>query len=363
MRRSRPVALVAAALLLAGCAAPHVDETPTAAATAPAVTPTLPPPATTPTATAEPSPGASTAPTSPASDYAFEEYDVPPGNGPHDVAPAPDGTVWYTAQAAGLLGRLNPETGSAAQILLGPGSAPHGVIVGPDGAPWITDAGLNAIVQVDPLTHFGLGTNRRVGLNTAAFDGSGALWFTGQGGGVYGRLVPDTGEMEVFDAPGGAGPYGITATPAGDIWFVSLAGSYLARIDAATGEATVLQPPTAGQGARRVWSDSHGRLWLSEWEAGQLGMYDPAADEWREWRLPGPAPRPYAVYVDELDLVWLSDFNSNSLVRFDPATETFESFPIPTAGAAVRQLNGREGELWGAESATDKLFVLRRSGN
>jgi virginiamycin B lyase len=68
---------------------------------------------------------------------------------------------------------------------------------------------------------------------------------------------------------------------------------------------------------------------------------------------------PYAVYVDELDLVWITDFGSNALVRFDPATETFDSFSIPSAGAEVRQLLGRDGEVWGAESATDKLIVLR----
>ena len=198
-------------------------------------------------------------------------------------------------------------------------------------------------------------------LNTAAFDANGILWFTAQSGGVYGRVDPATGEVEVFDAPEGPGPYGIDATPDGDIWYVSLAGSYLAQIDTDTGEATVHEPPTPAQGSRRVWSDSVGRLWVSEWDAGQLGMYDPASGEWREWPLPGPNPQAYAVYVDELDLVWVTDFGSNSIVRFDPATETFDSFPIPTADAAVRQLLGREGELWGAESATDKLVVLRRN--
>ncbi len=136
----------------------------------------------------------------------------------------------------------------------------------------------------------------------------------------------------MLDAPEGPGPYGIDATPEGDIWFVSLAGSYLAQIDTDTGEATVYEPPTPAQGARRVWSDSVGRLWVSEWDAGQLGMYDPASGEWQEWPLPGPNPQAYAVYVDELDLVWVTDFGSNSIVRFDPATETFDSFPHPDGG-------------------------------
>jgi len=79
-------------------------------------------------------------------------YDVPKGDGPHDVAPAPDGTVWYTGQRAGVLGRLDPKTGKVDRIKLGDESAPHGVIVGPDGAPWVTDGGLNAILRVDPGT-------------------------------------------------------------------------------------------------------------------------------------------------------------------------------------------------------------------
>jgi len=47
------------------------------------------------------------------------------------------------------------------------------------------------------------------------------------------------------------------------------------------------------------------------------------------------------------------------LVRFDPERETFEAFPIPNSDAQVRQLLGRHGEVWGAESATDKLVVVR----
>ena len=45
--------------------------------------------------------------------------------------------------------------------------------------------------------------------------------------------------MRVFRAPGGAGPYGITTTPRGDVWYASLAGSHIARINRATGKATV----------------------------------------------------------------------------------------------------------------------------
>lgn len=291
-------------------------------------------------------------------------YDVPAGSHPHDVAPALDGGVWYTAQGSGELGYLDPATGEVTEIALGGGSAPHGVIVGPDGAPWITDGGLNAIVRVDPVTlevkTFPLPADRPgANLNTAVFAPDGTLWFTGQSG-VYGSLNPTTGEMHVYDAPRGRGPYGITATPDGDVYYASLAGSYVGQIDTATGEATVLEPPTPGQGARRVWSDSRGRIWVSEWNAGQVGVYDPASDSWEEWPLPAEGgASAYSVYVDENDDVWLTDFSANAIVRFDPETETFESFPLPDSPGEVRQMLGRDGEVWGAESGNDKLVVIR----
>ena len=133
--------------------------------------------------------------------------------------------------------------------------------------------------------------------------------------------------MQVLVAPRGGGPYGITTTPAGAVYYASLAGSHIARIDTRTGAATVIEPPTRGQGARRVWSDSRGRIWVSEWNAGKVAATTRAARRWREWRLPGANPQPYAVYVDDRDKVWLTDFGANAIVRFDPRTERFEVVP------------------------------------
>src|SRR5215471_21305569 len=165
----------------------------------------------------------------------MQTFVVLAGAGAHDVYPAPDGTVWFTAQSAGKLGRLDPRSGKSDVIALGPGAAPHGVIVGPDGTAWVTEGGQNAIARVDPATRavtlFPLPRERRdENLNTATFDRQGVLWFTGQNG-VYGRLDPKSGVMAMFDAPRGTGPYGITTTPDGKVLFASLAGSYVGRID------------------------------------------------------------------------------------------------------------------------------------
>ena len=292
---------------------------------------------------------------------------TPSRTGIHDVAPAPDGGVWFTAQRSGHLGWFDPKSGRTELVALGRGSSPHGVIQGPDKAAWITDSGLNAIVRVAwpersvrafPLPEGSAYAN----LNTAAFDGDGDLWFTGQSG-VVGKVAVKTGVVSVKDAPRGRGPDGICATASGEVWWCSLAGSYIARIDRKTGDSIVVAPPTKDQGARRVWSDSRGRIWVSEWNSGNLSVHDPAAktpaQAWRLWKLPGENPRCYAVYVDERDIVWASDFGGNAVFRFDPANERFMRFGFPREATNIRQILGRPGEVWLPESGTEHISVIR----
>ena len=292
------------------------------------------------------------------------EYPVGRGQGPHDVAPATDGGVWYTAQLSGELGYLDPKTGATRMVKLGTGSAPHGVIVGPDGAPWVTDGGLNAIVRVDPktneVTRYPL-SGPNVNLNTATFDKSGTLWFTGQNG-YYGSLR--NGAVKVMAAPRGPGPYGITTCENGGVYYASLAGSHIAYVDPDNANAVPIELQTQQQGARRVWCRGN-VVWVSEWNVGKVARYFAATSQpfvisnsVTEWKLPGVNPMAYAVFVDDQNIVWLTDFGSQAIVRFDPRTETFTPLPI-AANANVRQLLGRAGEVWGAESGRDRLVVVR----
>jgi virginiamycin B lyase len=290
-------------------------------------------------------------------------YQLPPNAYPHDVAPAPDGSVWISGQAQGFAGRFDPATGELEKIPLGPGAAPHGVIIGPDGNAWLTEGGQNAMARVDAktkaVTLFPLPRDfARANLNTAVFDKRGIVWFTGQNG-VHGRVDPRTGKVDAWASPGGRGPYGITVTPAGDIWYTSLAGDHIARVDLNSGEATVVDPPRKGVGPRRIWSDSKGMLWVSFWNRGGLGRYDPATRVWTTYPMPQSKSSTYSVYVDDKDRVWATDWAANAIQRFDPQTETFTTFPSDKRGANVRQMLGRPGEAWGGESGTDRLVVIR----
>lgn len=299
-----------------------------------------------------------------AAQVTVQEYAVPRGHGVHDVwaDAAPGGPVWISAQGSGNLGILDPQSGKVEFVPLGRGSAPHGVVAGADGAPWLTDGGQNALVRVDPKTRavkaFPLPEGSGyANLNTAIFDAKGVHWFTGQSG-IYGRLDPRSGKVEVFDAPKGRGPYGIHATPDGTVYYASLAGSFVGRINP-DGGTTVIQPPTPRQGARRVWSDSKGDLWVAEWNSGNLSRYQPKTGSWKAWKAPGDDPHVYAVYVDEADKVWASEWTAQAMLRFDPVSEKFESFKSSSSRANVRQIHGRKGEVWTPESGADKIVVYR----
>jgi virginiamycin B lyase len=290
-------------------------------------------------------------------------YQLPSGSYPHDVAPAPDGAVWFTGHSQGFLGHFDPANQKLEKISLGRGAAPHGVIVGPDGAAWVTEGGPTAIARVDPASHevklFPLPKDfADANLNTLTFDKAGILWFTGQSG-VYGRLDPKVGKVEAWASPRGAGTYGITTTPSGQVWYASLASDHIAQIDTATHAVTVVDPPRKGVGPRRIWSDSKNMLWASFWYGGGIGRYDPMKKSWTTYLMPKSRNGTYAVYVDDKDRVWATDWPANALQRFDPATETFATFPSDKHGSEVREMQGRSGEAWGGESGNDRLVVVR----
>ena len=152
------------------------------------------------------------------------------------------------------------------------------MIIGPDGAPWITEGGTNAIVRVDPKTRevkrWPLPEARGyVNLNTATFDKQGRIWFTGQNG-IYGRLDPASGAMQVWDAPRGRGAYGITTTPDGAVYYASLAGSHIARVDlepARHRHRAADQGPGRAAGLVRLARPDLGQ----RVERGQVSRYDP----------------------------------------------------------------------------------------
>ncbi|WP_246828936.1 hypothetical protein [Synechococcus sp. PCC 7502] len=210
--------------------------------------------------------------------------------------------------------------------------------------------------QLPPFPHtMGYGN-----LNTPVFDGKGILWFTAQNG-YYGRLDPRTGDMKIFSAPQGFGPYGMTATPAGEVWYTSLAGNYIARIDQKTYLPEVFPiPDDRANGSRRIWSDSKGSIWITTWGNGVLMRLNPQTKIWDSFKLPGLGPRGYSTYVDNQDRVWSSDFGTNSIHLFDPVSESFTVFPGNKQNVQTLQMNGIGNRIWGGQQGADQVILFER---
>jgi streptogramin lyase len=85
------------------------------------------------------------------SPFRVKYFPVSAGMGSRDVAPAPDGTIWFCGQRNGTLGRLDPQDGTFKLIDLGKGAAPR--VSRPDGAPWVTEGGqMRLHGSIPPIT-------------------------------------------------------------------------------------------------------------------------------------------------------------------------------------------------------------------
>ncbi len=290
-------------------------------------------------------------------------YQLPQGAYPHDVAPAPDGSVWISGQQQGFAGRFDPKTGALEKVPLGPGAAPHGVIVGPDGNAWLTEGGQNAIARVDAKTRavtlFALPKEfSSANLNTLVFDKTGRVWFTGQNG-VHGRVDPVTGKVDAWASPRGRGSYGIAVTPAGDIWYASLAGDYIGKVDLATGNVTVVDPPRKGSaraGSGRTPRACCGRASGTR-AASAATTRTRSCGRTIRCRRASPAPTRSMSTTrtgSGRPTGWRTR-SSASIRRARP----IRASRATSARANVRQMLGRPGEAWGGESGTDRLVVVR----
>src|SRR4051794_18282220 len=72
--------------------------------------------------------------------WTVKEWTLPtPDSHPHDPAAAPDDALWYTAQNANKLGRVDPASGEIREFALPTaGSGPHGLAADRAGRIWYT---------------------------------------------------------------------------------------------------------------------------------------------------------------------------------------------------------------------------------
>ncbi len=290
----------------------------------------------------------------------------------HDVALAPGGSVWYTAQRANALGRLDPRVGTGEfkqYPLPTPDSGPHGLISDAAGNIWYSGNSAGLIGRLDPttgkVTEYRMPDPAAKDPHTLAFDSRGILWFTVQGGNFVGRLDPKTGAIALVALPTpNARPYDIKINSKGVPFFVEFGSNAIGSIDPATMKITEYRLNRAAARPRRMAIAPDDGIYYSDYAGGFLGYINPATGVSAERASPGgPASRPYAVAMTPDGAVWYCETGEptkNTIVRYDPTTKEMRSWPIPSGGQTVRYMVAdARGNLWLAESGAGKIARVR----
>ena len=301
----------------------------------------------------------------------IREFDLPvPNSRPPDPAVGADGALWYTAQKANAIGRVDPATGTIKQYALQtPDSGQHGLVADKAGNIWFTANYAGYIGRLDPktgnVTAFKIADPRGAkGPHTPAIAPDGRVWFTVQEGGVVGVLDPANGAIRIVDVPTPrALPYGLVINGKGIPYFCEFGSNKIARIDPQSLQVREFVLPSPDARPRRLALANDTTIFYSDFARGYLGRLDTASEKVAEWASPGGAhSRPYGIAVTPDGMVWYSEsgVQPNTLVRFDPKTNAFDSWPIPSGGGVVRNMaSTSDGTLYLACSGVNKVAIAK----
>ena len=165
-------------------------------------------------------------------------------------------------------------------------------------------------------------------------------------------------EVKYYDVPRGAHPHDVAADPRpdGPVWYTAQGQGALGRLDPASGKVEQI---ALGRGSspHGVIVGPDGAPWVTDSGLNAIVRVDPQTREVKRFQLPiTDYTNLNTATFDKAGQLW---FSANAIVRFNPLTERFDSFPSDKSGASVRQMLGRAGEAWGAESGNDRLVVVR----
>jgi virginiamycin B lyase len=270
-----------------------------------------------------------------------------PGSRPHDPLAAKDGSIWYTGQLSGKLGRLDPKTGEIKEYpLKTPHTGPHGLAEDKDGSIWFTGNHMSLVGKLDPktgaVTEYKMPDPKAKDPHTIAIAPNGMVWFTAQQANMVGRIDPKTGEVKLVTSPtANSRPYGLVINSKGVPVFVEFGSNKIATVDPDTMAIKEYPLPNAASRPRRLALTPDDVVWYADFPRGYLGRLDLTTGSHKEWPSPsGPKSEPYGIVFTK-GALWYNESGAkpNTIVRFDPKTEQFQSLAIPGGGDIVRNMD------------------------
>ena len=188
----------------------------------------------------------------------------------------PDGNVWFTAQASGMVGKITP-SGQVTEYSLStpqyPTHRPNGITVGPDGNLWVVE-GYSPVIDV-------VGTNGAI-INQFSNPDMGSGIVTGPDGNLWFTTMTDRfgtittgGKITIHPLPnqcnpGLIEPLNITKGPDGAVWIAETFADSITRIDTAMNISSFCLPPTP-DGPFDVSVGPDGNIWFTVPGLNQIG--------------------------------------------------------------------------------------------
>ncbi len=162
----------------------------------------------------------------------FATFHTGLGSSPFALAPGPDGSVWFTADGGGFIGRIS-QTGNVDTFAPDGGMASPEYILFADGAAWVSEHAGEALVRFDPLT----GEFSRIPLEISgglpygsAMDAYGNIWVAQHIVDAVSVYSPATGAQRTVDIPSEGAFAQFVVSGDGDVWLVEQRANQLTRI-------------------------------------------------------------------------------------------------------------------------------------
>ena len=195
---------------------------------------------------------------------------------------------------------------------------------------------------------------------TAPFP-SDALWFTVQGGGIYGVTltrdaagVPTATGVTPFATPSGGASPGI-AFNCGRLHYVSSDGTIIAYAGDRSSSVYASGLPAGFFGSMDLAFNSAGHLFLAVW--APPGLFQLAGGGPGPWSpLPASASlaAPVSMGIDATSgLLFISDFNANRIHSYDPALGVLGD--VATVSDPVASLVGCDGQVYVAQHYSGQI--------
>jgi virginiamycin B lyase len=282
----------------------------------------------------------------------YTEYDLPRDTiSPHDVIVDAEGIAWYSSFGEQNLGRLDPKTGNVKEFPIEttkPGF-PTGLLglrSDKDGNLWLGNMYQARIIKFDrktqKFTSWKLPAEQDIDaaqVNMVSPQSShvdGKVWSQNNGFAGVHRLDLRTGAIETWEpfksAPKGEphNIYDVVPDSQNNVFFTDFRQRHIGRIDAKTGEVKLFEMPGGPVTApRRGQMDAKDRLWFGQYRGDRIGMLDTKTGQFKDWKVGQRWSSPYDVAIDKNEEAWTGSMITDQVTRLDTKTGRTVDYLLP----------------------------------